>query len=58
MEKFTISVQELSSQLGISLPKAYELVKRHGFPVVRVGNRILIPVDALKEWLTINSVND
>ena len=27
MEKTTMSVQELSSQLGISLPKAYELVK-------------------------------
>ena len=27
MEKQTISVQELSTQLGISLPKAYELVK-------------------------------
>ena len=27
MEKTTISVQELSAQMGISLPKAYELVK-------------------------------
>ena len=28
MEKTTMSVQELSSQLGISLPKAYDLVKK------------------------------
>lgn len=27
MEKTTLSVQELSAQMGISLPKAYELVK-------------------------------
>ena len=27
MEKTTMSVQELSAQMGISLPKAYELVK-------------------------------
>ena len=27
MEKTTMSVQELSSQMGISLPKAYELVR-------------------------------
>lgn len=27
MEKQTISVQELASQLGISVPKAYELTK-------------------------------
>ena len=37
MDKQTISVQELSSQLGISLPKAYELVKTPGFPVIRIG---------------------
>ena len=46
MEKATMSVQELSSQMGISLPKAYELVKQPGFPVLRVGTRILIPREA------------
>lgn len=57
MDKSTMSVQELSSQMGISLPKAYELVKRKGFPVLRIGTRILIPVEAFKEWLVINSAN-
>ncbi|NCB04187.1 MAG: helix-turn-helix domain-containing protein [Clostridia bacterium] len=57
MDKSTMSVQELSSQMGISLPKAYELVKRTGFPVLRIGTRILIPVEAFKEWLVINSAN-
>lgn len=55
MEKATMSVQELASQLGISLPKAYELVKRPGFPVLRIGTRILIPVDAFREWLSDNA---
>ena len=32
MERTTLSVQELSAQMGISLPKAYELVKTPGFP--------------------------
>jgi excisionase family DNA binding protein len=58
MEKTTMSVQELSAQMGISLPKAYELVKKQGFPVIRVGTRILIPVEAFKEWLVINSANE
>ena len=48
MEKTTISVQELSAQMGISLPKAYELVKTPGFPTIRIGTRILIPVDGFK----------
>jgi len=55
MEKTTMSVQELAAQLGVSLPKAYELVKQPGFPVIRVGTRILIPVDAFREWLVITS---
>lgn len=55
MEKTTMSVQELAAQLGVSLPKAYELVKQPGFPVIRVGTRILIPVDAFREWLVIAS---
>jgi excisionase family DNA binding protein len=55
MEKTTMSVQELSSQMGISLPKAYELVKTQGFPSIRIGTRILIPIDAFREWLVITS---
>ena len=55
MEKTTMSVQELSSQMGISLPKAYELVKTPGFPSIRIGARILIPIDAFREWLVITS---
>lgn len=55
MEKTTMSVQELSAQLGISLPKAYKLVKSESFPSIRIGTRILIPVDAFREWLVITS---
>ena len=35
--------------MGISLPKAYELVKTLGFPTIRIGARILIPIEAYKE---------
>lgn len=52
MERSTMSVQELSTRMGISLPKAYELVKRPGFPVLRIGTRILIPVDSFNVWLS------
>ena len=58
MEKATMSVQELASQLGISLPKAYELVKQPGFPVLKIGSRILIPVDAFREWLSVNATRE
>ena len=48
MEKTTMSVKELAAQMGISLPKAYELVKTPGFPTIRVGTRILIPIEAYR----------
>lgn len=55
MEKSVMSVREMAAQMSISLPKAYELVKEPGFPTIRIGTRILIPVDAFKEWLVITS---
>ena len=55
MNKKTISVVELSMKMGFSLPKAYELVKQPGFPTIRVGTRILIPVGGFQEWLKKNS---
>ena len=58
MEKTTMSVQELYAQMGISLPKAYELVKELGFPTIRVGARILIPVEAFREWLIRTAVRE
>ncbi|MGN1175532.1 MAG: excisionase [Roseburia sp.] len=57
MEKTTMSVQELSAQMGISLTKAYELVKEPGFPTIIIGARILIPIEAYKEWLVRSSLN-
>ena len=55
MNKKTMSVRELADEMGISLPKAYELVKSPGFPSIRVGTRILIPVEAFREWMVITS---
>lgn len=51
MEKSTMSVQELSAHMGISLPKAYELVKQPDFPMLRIGTRILIPVESFRARL-------
>lgn len=52
MEKLTVTVKELAEMLNIGKNHAYELVKIEGFPVIKFGKRIVIPIDALKEWLT------
>lgn len=51
MEKITMTVKEMASRLGVSRVKAYQLVNCEGFPKLRVGTRILIPVQALNEWV-------
>ena len=55
-EKLVFSVEELAVELGISKPTAYELLKKDGFPHIRVSERrIIIPVDALRLWLNTNA---
>lgn len=51
MERMTMNVNEMAQHLGISRPKAYELVKQDGFPAIFLGKRIIIPVEAFQHWL-------
>lgn len=55
MEKSTMSVQDLAREMGISLPKAYELVKQKGFPVLKLGKRYVIPTESFRKWLIQNT---
>ena len=51
MEKLTVTVDEMAKIVGVSRPTAYELIHKEGFPTVRSGRRIVIPLDSLKRWL-------
>lgn len=51
MKRMTMTVSEMAQQLGISKPKAYELTGLQGFPVIKVGTRKIIPIDAFGKWL-------
>ncbi len=50
-EKLTFSVEEMADAMGIGRALAYDLVKKDGFPALRINGRIIIPVNALKEWM-------
>lgn len=50
-EKLAYNSKEAAAALGVSLPTFYELSNRADFPCIRVGRRILVPVDSLREWL-------
>lgn len=47
-----ISVEEAAIQLGIGRSLAYQLVGEGKLRCVRAGNRILIPISALDEFLS------
>lgn len=49
-----LSVPEMAAALGISRAGAYELARSEGFPALRIGNRIVIPKDELREWIKRN----
>ena len=57
MKKYTMTVKEMSHHLGISLPLAYDLTNIEGFPVIRIGKRKIIPLEAFEKWIAENSTS-
>jgi len=51
MERMTMTVEEVGKAMGISRPKAYELTERADFPVILIGRRKVVPVDAFRRWM-------
>jgi excisionase family DNA binding protein len=47
-----LTVDELAKYLKISRPKAYQLVHQEGFPKIKLGKSIRIPMQALDNWIT------
>ena len=46
-----LTVSQVSDFLNIGLTKAYELCHSKGFPVVRLGRKLLVPRKQLELWL-------
>lgn len=51
MEKLTVTVAEAADMLNLSKPVVYDLCKRSDFPALRIGRKVLIPTDRLREWV-------
>ena len=52
--KKLITVKEFIEEYGIGTNKAYEIVNSKGFPVIRLGKKILIIRNKIDEWLDDN----
>lgn len=49
--RLALSPEEAAAALGLSERTLQDLRKRGEVPTVRIGRRVLHPVDALRRWL-------
>ena len=49
-----LNVVQVAAVLGISRAGAYALVHSEGFPALKIGSRIVVPKDKLREWIDAN----
>lgn len=46
-----ITREDVASRRGCGRDKVADAIKNGELPAVRVGNRVLVPVDAAEQWL-------
>ena len=51
MERIAVSVTEAAEMLGMCPKTVYQLTRRADFPAFKAGNRTVISVEALREWV-------
>lgn len=51
-EPYAITIAEAAQRLGVSKSYAYQLAKDGRLPVVRLGRRVLVPVEPLRVLLS------
>ena len=56
-KKLTLTAKEAAASLGISMPTFYQLAATDGFPVLRVGRKILVSTEGLRNWIEANHGN-
>ena len=47
-----LNVKQLADLLGVSDSSVYELIQEDDFPSLRIGKRIVIPKEELREWIS------
>ena len=54
VQRLTMSVSEMSEELGISSKTGYALTHIPGFPVIRIGHRVRICRVGVAVWVKSN----
>lgn len=45
-----LNVNLVAQVMGVSISTAYEVMHEPGFPVLRVGNRMVVPKEKFIQW--------
>lgn len=51
LDRITVNATEAAVLLGVSRPTIYTYFRMEGFPVCRIGGKVLVPVEGLKAWI-------
>ena len=46
-----LNAEMVSAVLGVAPSSAYELMHEHGFPVLKVGSRMVVPKEKFIQWV-------
>ena len=49
-----LNAETVAKLLGISPSSAYELMHEKGFPVLKIGNRMVVPKEKFRAWVEQN----
>ena len=49
-----LNAETAAKLLGISISSMYELMHEKGFPVLKIGTRLVVPRDKLRAWVEQN----
>ena len=49
-----LNAEMVAKLLGISPSTGYELMHEKGFPVLRIGSRMVVPKEKFREWVEAN----
>lgn len=49
-----LNAETVAKLLGVSPSTGYELMHEKGFPVLRIGSRMVVPKEKFREWVEAN----
>ena len=50
-----LNAEIIAKLLGIAVSSAYELMHEKDFPVLKIGNRMVVPKEKFKQWVEENT---